>query len=365
MSKKTEDMVGKKVDDEQSPRFLARLIIVLTAICVGVAVLLAAVNAITVDKIAENTLKSKTEAILGIFKNGTDCELYQTLDDGSEIYLVGNGDGIIGYCAFVKSAGFGGDIEMMVGIDSDYNTEGVKIVAMSETPGVGSKTNSDGFLSRFAGMPHDDPAGKVDVISGASISSRAVKAGVEKAHSIEIDLEAIANEKGTGIVRDTEAPATEPEESTPETTGTDDTAPETAAPETTEKPSADNDPEETDRDYDEIRAGGYVYAVEETVTDPRFVIEITKEEETAETETEKETKKPEPKPETTKQQAKQTEPKPIKPPVTPIPVDPKPVDPEPVDPTPVDPEPIETELDTMPEWLRPHTEETMPEWLRG
>lgn len=185
----------KKAPDESRPAYLARLVAVLTVICVIIAVLLASVNALTRDKIAENTVRAKTDSVLAIFTVGNDCELYRTEEDGSEIYIVYRDDGIVGYCAYVSSVGFGGNIDMMVGINSEYATVGVKIVSMSETPGVGSKTDSDDFLSQFKDKLHDAPTKDVDAISGATISSNAIMSGVIKAHAIDVKLDEIAAEK--------------------------------------------------------------------------------------------------------------------------------------------------------------------------
>lgn len=189
-----------KNSSETSRAYFVRLVAVLTAICVAVALLLSAVNAMTEKKIEENTASAKEEAVLKIFTTGKRCEPYTGGGEENEIYLVFDEAGnILGCCAFVSTSGFGGDIEMMVGIASDYTTAGVSIVSMSETPGVGSKTNSDGFLDQFKGSPHDAPTEGFDAISGATISSKAVAAGIESAHGIDIDLEKIAGELGVSL----------------------------------------------------------------------------------------------------------------------------------------------------------------------
>lgn len=371
-----------KRDDENSPSYLLRLIVTLTAICVAIAVLLAAVNAVTREKIAENVMKSKSEAVLTIFEKGTDCELYKTLDNGSEVYLVYRDGDVIGYCAFVSSVGFGGNIDMMVGINGEYETEGVKIVSMSETPGVGTKTNSSDFLYRFIGLSHSDPTGAVDALSGATISSKAVKAGVESAHSIELDLAAVCAEKGCALLTPdmlagvTNESVTEP--ASPDTdTGASSDTPETV-PEETEPTSPDTSAETTEpaetEDIPFVNNPGmrdFLYNVDASSGSDRFVIEIPKDDETAtfETTAEPETAAPVTTPPETLPPAVTTEEetKPVTTEKATTPATTEPVTtPEETD----DPNVIPPWLDTQPEetipaWLDTQPEETVPSWIGG
>jgi len=62
----------------------------------------------------------------------------------------------------------------------DENTDqilNVKILNHAETPGLGSRIEEEGFRSQFAGKTVQDPIAinqDIDIISGATISSRAV-----------------------------------------------------------------------------------------------------------------------------------------------------------------------------------------------
>lgn len=377
----SEDGAKKSKDPQGSVGYLMRLIVTLTAICVAIAVLLAAVNSVTKDKIAENTMKSKKDAVLNIFDKGTDCELYSTLEDGSEVYLVYRENGVIGYCAFVSSVGFGGNIDMMVGINGAYETEGVKIVSMSETPGVGTKTNTPDFLNRFIGASHSDPVGAVDAVSGATISSNAVKAGVSAAHAIEIDLAAICAEKGCELITpDMLSDITEDESTdepvSPDTTDTTEdpeaTKPVETGPVSPDTSADQSEPAETE-DIPFVNNPGmrdFLYNVDASKGDDRFVIEIPKDDETAtfETTTEPETTEPETIPPAVTTEAPVT-----LPPVTETEPAPEPVTTEPVPTTPEeteDPNVIPPWLDTQPEetipaWLDTQPEETAPSWVGG
>lgn len=338
--------IDAKADESASPRFLMRLVAVLTVICVLTAALLAAVNALTADRIEENTLREKTKSVLSIFAGGDNCELFTTYDDGSEIYLVFGNGGITGYCAFVSSPGFGGDIDMMVGIDPDGKTVGVRIVSMSETPGVGTKTNSDSFLGKFTGKDHTAPTEGVDAVAGATISSTAIKSGVEKAHSIEVDLAGAAQERGMQLVYGAADAATETTEVAPPTSDIEE-------PDAGDAPSEDDG--ESDPDMPFVNNGGgnkYSYIVDGTEVTDIYVLEIPKDDETAKiTEESKKTETTKPKPKDTKADttaAPKTEPKPAEPTVT--------------ESVPETQEPEETRnWDEIPDWLRTDSVEDEPQ----
>ena len=158
--------------------------LVLMIICAAVAFILSFVNMVTRDKIAENEEAEKKNAIEALFA-GENIE-YSALDIESDavnaIYEVKNDVGRLGYAVSVSPSGFGGNIDMMVGIDTDGKITGVRIVSLSETPGLGSRVADDAFLSAFVGKSGSVELGRdADVISGSTISSKAVVLGVNNA----------------------------------------------------------------------------------------------------------------------------------------------------------------------------------------
>ncbi|MCI8388536.1 MAG: FMN-binding protein, partial [Clostridiales bacterium] len=59
---------------------------------------------------------------------------------------------------------------------------GIKIVSHAETPGLGSRVNDNEYLSQYNGLSGKLTISKdVDAISGSTISSKAVLAGVNSA----------------------------------------------------------------------------------------------------------------------------------------------------------------------------------------
>jgi electron transport complex protein RnfG len=84
----------------------------------------------------------------------------------------------------VKSRGYGGEIELLVGIDEQGKVSGLKVLNHRETPGLGANIVKPDFLNQFKGKTAADKLEAkmdIDAISGATISSRAVCKGVKDA----------------------------------------------------------------------------------------------------------------------------------------------------------------------------------------
>lgn len=164
----------------------------LIIICIGVALMLAAVNALTEDTIAAQAAAEKERAVIAIFPDATTATLYETTEDG-EIYLAIRENELIGCCISLVSGGFAGDISMMVGRTAEGEICGVQLISMSESPGIGTKTKSQVFLSQYRGGETFVIGENVDAIAGATVSSRAVTAGVNRALALPLDFPAIAD----------------------------------------------------------------------------------------------------------------------------------------------------------------------------
>lgn len=174
-----------KTSKQLHPAWNALLIgIKLLIVCAAVAAVVSGVNKLTAEKYQENLNEQKRLAIVEIFGDGvTFEELKGNVTDGAVIYEVKLGENLLGYCVEVASAGFGGDINLTVGYNADKTVKGVSIVSMSETPGLGSKVNDSAYLSgQYEGKSGQLVLGDgVDAVSGATVSSKAVLAGVNLA----------------------------------------------------------------------------------------------------------------------------------------------------------------------------------------
>ena len=86
------------------------------------------------------------------------------------------------YVASVTEAGYGGDINFVVGIDKDAKVTGLNVVTSSETPGLGAKINGKEWQEHWIGKDATYEFNKsVDAFAGATISPSAVYRGVIRA----------------------------------------------------------------------------------------------------------------------------------------------------------------------------------------
>lgn len=196
----SEPVQPESTGDTSATPNLVRLVVVLTCICAGIALLLSVVNSVTKDVIIENQAKAKQEAILAVFPEGDAVEEYTT-ESGESVYIVLNEGKIIGYTVNAVASGYMGPVEMMIGMTSEGAVDGIKIVSTSETPGVGTKIGAESFLSLFDGFDHPVILGEdVDAISGATFSSRAVEEAVNYAVSLDVDLNDAASKLKASLV---------------------------------------------------------------------------------------------------------------------------------------------------------------------
>lgn len=164
--------------DTGSTKFILTITFKLFLISTVTALLLAGVNALTVDRIAANIAAEKAAAIKEIFPAATLNEPVTdvAVEGVNELYLVFADDTMLGYAAGVAPLGFGGEMEMMVGVNADGTLAGIKLIAHSETPGLGSRAGEDWYLSGYVGQTAASLP-EVDTITGATFSSGGIRTG--------------------------------------------------------------------------------------------------------------------------------------------------------------------------------------------
>lgn len=159
-------------------------------ICAVIAAALAFTNDITQDKIAQNNEQKKTASMTVVCPDAKSFDeivpesLYAGKDDSGNI---------VGYAvSTVSSAGYGGQIKVMTGIDTNGEIVAIDIFYNSdETPGLGQNTSNESFTKSFKGLTTSqdifvdkDFSGEgqsVDSVTAATISSRAVVDAVNQA----------------------------------------------------------------------------------------------------------------------------------------------------------------------------------------
>ena len=144
-------------------------------VCISV-ILLSVADAMTRDIIEEQKRKEIEKTLKEHFPDLTDFEY----DGGIEVYTVLKDNETIGYAFLAEGKGYGGTIEILVSITEDMDSiNSISIITQMETPGLGAKTEESFFTDRFKGVAIDDvklskEGGKIDAITGATISSTAV-----------------------------------------------------------------------------------------------------------------------------------------------------------------------------------------------
>ena len=173
---------------ESNVMYVLRLAVTLFLIAAVVAGVLAGVNAVTKPIIdAQNEAKTQA-AIAAVLPGGFDEEITDYTDASglvSKVYKGANG-----YALEVKPSGFDNTITMMVGVDFEGNVLGISVVSHTETAGLGavaaaSTSAGEAFRGQFVGksgsVAVSKDGGELDAITGATITSRAVCAGVNAA----------------------------------------------------------------------------------------------------------------------------------------------------------------------------------------
>lgn len=88
-----------------------------------------------------------------------------------------------GYVVETVTAGYVGDITLLVGVDNQGHVTGLVVRNMEETYGLGMEALRDReFLSQFLGTSGEAEVGEtVDAMTGATVSSKAIAKGVNSA----------------------------------------------------------------------------------------------------------------------------------------------------------------------------------------
>jgi electron transport complex protein RnfG len=114
---------------------------------------------------------------------------FEQINIGEQEYFIGYDEKKkrVGVCIKTKTQGYSGPIEMLMGFNMKGEITGLKILKQNETPGLGSKIMEDWFSKQFIKLKEgdlklkkEDPRGKIEAITAATISSRAVVNGAKK-----------------------------------------------------------------------------------------------------------------------------------------------------------------------------------------
>lgn len=152
------------------------------------------VNEMTKDKIAEQRAIANEKARKEV---SPDADSFEEIDISSiddDLLVEGfeaiKDDSTIGYVFKTLPKGYGGGLEVVVGISNEGTITGVRIGSHNETPGLGAKSTDESFYGQYENMKANQEIGvsktqssdsEIQAISGATITSKAVTVGVNSA----------------------------------------------------------------------------------------------------------------------------------------------------------------------------------------
>jgi electron transport complex protein RnfG len=177
-------------------REIVKLGLILLIITAVAAAILGFTYDITKAPIEQQILQSNIEARKTVLPKAENfeelsIEQFKAYHTVLEVYKGTKDDETIGFTIKVNSNGYGGPIEVMVGIDRNGVVNGVSIGNHSETPGLGAKASNEAFKGQYSGKKADKELiviksgvpkdNEIQAISGATITSKAVTSGVNTA----------------------------------------------------------------------------------------------------------------------------------------------------------------------------------------
>ena len=170
------------------------ILCIITVICGGV---LGYVYQITLSPIAKQAQQSQQEAYLEVMKEATSFKEINSKEINKLAKQLKNNygkNGItiekalksfkqkegIGYIIqVVDHDGFGGDIELIVGINFQKEITGVEILSIDETVGLGMNAKNEDHFQVVKNVKQNED--EVDSLSGATITSKAMTNGINAA----------------------------------------------------------------------------------------------------------------------------------------------------------------------------------------
>ena len=190
------------------------MVLVLVGVAVVIGAVLAWVNNITEQPIAEKAQQTLAAGIKEVM-NSTDIKVedpdtvkmeIQGKESVFTIHNVYTTDGAyIGSAVESTTMGFGGDLKVLVGFNAEGTILGYTILQASETPGLGAKAdkwfqkdgkgNIIGKSVANGELKVNKDGGDVDAITASTITSRAFLKAVNQAYTAYQDNHA-ANAKG-------------------------------------------------------------------------------------------------------------------------------------------------------------------------
>lgn len=186
------------------------LVVAVLVTCVVAATGLALTYAVTEPLIIEQDRLAEERSLSAVL---SEAEEFDSVEDSevlaaasaaaapaelNGVFRATSDDELVGWGIKVASRGYGGPIQLVIGLDTSGSVTGVSILTMNETPGLGTKVLTESwFMEQFAKLSggfEDKDVRALDVVSGSTRSSNGVRNGVAAAGRIYAD--ALSTQEG-------------------------------------------------------------------------------------------------------------------------------------------------------------------------
>jgi len=160
-----------------------KMILVLFCVCIFSAFSLSFLYTYTKPRIEKNKILKEQKLKTQLIPNAENFVSKEIKNFGIVEECYDKSQNLLGILLKSSCRGYGGDIEYILGITAEINPKilSLKILSHKETPGLGANVEKEKFLSQFKDknsqeivLKKDNPLGRIDAISGATISSRAI-----------------------------------------------------------------------------------------------------------------------------------------------------------------------------------------------
>ena len=191
---------------KNKPTALKNILVLFVVALVSVS-LLAVLNQVTKGKIEAAETQARNEIYQSVYADAAGFEVLEDATAPHSSYAPKDESIVInsvleaqdeskqglGYVFDVTSKnGYGGDVQIAVGITNEGEITAFKVISASETPGLGAKSMEDEYASQFSGLSALKEIGfsktganrdnnEIDAISGATITTTATTNAVNAA----------------------------------------------------------------------------------------------------------------------------------------------------------------------------------------
>lgn len=158
--------------------------LILCVICLLATAALAGTNMLTADTIAQQKVITEQESRKQVLP---DADSFEEADG----YAIGKaGSDVAGYVFVTSAKGYGGDVQVMTGINAEGQVTGVVILEQNETPGLGANAEKESFRDQFKQATPENgftvtkstaKDGEISAMTGATITTTAVTNAVNEA----------------------------------------------------------------------------------------------------------------------------------------------------------------------------------------